>query len=197
MRGKDLHDAAIIHHQSRAARAVAAYWHALTCNGSVPKRAEIDPRAIQDALEYTFMAERISGGHARFRLAGGAVKALMGMELAGMPLLSVFNPAHRQDTARNIADAFDRPATLTISLLAPGTYAQPQLDGTLQAFPLRDDTEHMTHLIGTLVTTGQIGRVPRRFDVTSTQMAPVPSFASPRAGGRSARGHLRLVVSNT
>ena len=42
-----------------------AYWEGLRAEGDLPTRAQIDPRGIERALEYAFIAERIAPGVAR------------------------------------------------------------------------------------------------------------------------------------
>ena len=59
----------------------------------MPRRAEIDPRGIENALEYAFILERIAPGMARIRLAGIHLSDLMGMEVRGMPLTSFIDAA--------------------------------------------------------------------------------------------------------
>ncbi|MEM1421046.1 MAG: PAS domain-containing protein, partial [Pseudomonadota bacterium] len=49
---------------------VEAYWEGLRAGRLVPRRADVDPRGIDQALEYSFILERIAPGMARFRLAG-------------------------------------------------------------------------------------------------------------------------------
>ena len=65
---------------------VEAYWEALRGSRLMPTRAEIDPRGIEQALEYAFIVERIAPGIARLRIAGSHLNELMGMEVRGMPL---------------------------------------------------------------------------------------------------------------
>ena len=196
MRIKGLHDTAISRHQTNAVWAVDAYWHALTRGRVVPARGDIDPRAIQDALEYMFLAEQLRGGHARFRVAGGALAAAMGMALAGMPLLSLFRNDHRAEVARQVARVFDGPEKLTLTLNAPTRFDQPACDAEVRLYPLSDGTGRVTQLIGTFAAKGDIGRTPRRFDLVATQNTPLVGTPIPFWGNPITRGHLRLVVSN-
>ena len=70
-------------------RHVEAYWRALCAEGQIPARSEVDPRGMQDALEYAFLIERIAPGMAKLRVSGSHVSDLMGMEMAGMPMSSM------------------------------------------------------------------------------------------------------------
>ena len=71
-------------------RQVEAYWTALLTGDSVPMRSQIDPRGLENILEYTFILERIAPSLARFRLAGSHLNNLAGMEVRGMPLTAFY-----------------------------------------------------------------------------------------------------------
>ena len=62
-------------------RQAEAYWTALLTGEGVPMRSQIDPRGLENILEYTFILERIAPGLARFRLAGSHLNNLAGMEV--------------------------------------------------------------------------------------------------------------------
>ena len=50
---------------------VECYWHGLYhARGEIPARNEVDPRGIEQVLEYAMLMERIGPGIARIRLAG-------------------------------------------------------------------------------------------------------------------------------
>ncbi|MEL6207154.1 MAG: PAS domain-containing protein, partial [Pseudomonadota bacterium] len=86
------------------------YWHSLRGNRIVPARSEVDPRRIENALEYAFIVERIAPGMARFRLAGMHLNDLMGMEVRGMPLTAFFDPDARKRVSAAMERVFDDPA---------------------------------------------------------------------------------------
>ncbi len=75
-------------------RQAEAYWTALLTGRGVPMRSQIDPRGLENILEYTFILERIAPGLARYRLAGSHLNNLAGMEVRGMPLTTFLNPRH-------------------------------------------------------------------------------------------------------
>ncbi len=62
----------------RALSQVEAYWEGLRQGRDVPMRSDIDPRGIEDALEYAFILERIAPGLARLRVAGSHLSDVMG-----------------------------------------------------------------------------------------------------------------------
>lgn len=47
-----------------------AYWEALRGTRLMPDRADVNPRGIENLLEYAFIGERIAPGLVRLRLAG-------------------------------------------------------------------------------------------------------------------------------
>ena len=57
---------------------VRAYWQGLRQGTALPTRDKIDPRGIAEALESTFLLERIAPGVARFRIAGLHLHDLIG-----------------------------------------------------------------------------------------------------------------------
>ncbi|MFC3118128.1 PAS domain-containing protein [Jhaorihella thermophila] len=81
-------------------RQAEAYWIALSENGTIPRRTQIDPRALENILPQTFILERIAPGLARFRLAGQHLCALAGMEVRGMPFFGLFLPRLRALASR-------------------------------------------------------------------------------------------------
>jgi hypothetical protein len=48
--------------QFPACALVEAYWHSQKPKNSLPKRSAIDPRGIEDALNYAFILESIGTG---------------------------------------------------------------------------------------------------------------------------------------
>ena len=95
---------------------VEAYWEALRGTRLMPNRAEIDPRGIENALEYSFIVERIAPGIARLRIAGSHLSDLMGMEVRGMPLTAFIAPGSRRRVSDTLEEVFETPATCTLTL---------------------------------------------------------------------------------
>ena len=201
---------------------VQAYWEGLRAGRQLPLRSEVDPRGIERALEYAFVLERIAPQVARFRLAGMHLNDLMGMEVRGMPLTSFFLPQTRDRVGGIVEQVFQGPAIADLSLTAEGGPGKPALDARLLVLPLKSDLGDVSRALGCLISDGQIGRAPRRFDLaearittvepgrpTQTARAGLPQRASGLAeaaapfraasapaphAGRS-RAHLRLVKS--
>ena len=163
---------------------VERYWTALRGARLAPARSEVDPRRIEDALEYAFILERIAPGMARFRLAGMHLNDLMGMEVRGMPLTAFFEPEARRKVSDALEAVFERPAVARLDLGGEAGFARTELEGRLLLLPLKSDFGEITRVLGCLGTHGRIGRTPRRFHVTgarveslTTGLAAVPDPA--------------------
>lgn len=189
---------------------VRAYWEALRTGPDLPKRAQIEPRGIEGALEGAFIIERIAPGHARFRLAGMTLVDLMGMEVRGMPLSALFDPAGRAALGTALEQAFSAPAVLDLRLAAERGIGKPELTGRMLILPLRPEAGQAALALGCLATEGEFGRKPRRFHLmTATAevlnpagdhaqkvpgMAEAPARFAP-AQRPAERHYLRLVRS--
>ncbi len=154
---------------------IDAYWEALRGDRQVPLRAEIDPRGIDQALEYAFILERIAPKVARFRLAGMHLNELMGMEVRGMPVTTLFEPADRASVTTLLEHVFEQPAKARLRLgTAPGTWGHAGTAGELLLLPLRSDLGDISRALGCLVTDGiPIGRAPHRFTVAAREILPL------------------------
>jgi len=156
------------------------YWHALRGDRAVPARSEVDPRRIENALEYAFVLERIAPGMARFRLAGMHLNDIMGMEVRGMPLTAFFTPEARRRVGATLERVFEAPARAQLALAGEQGMGRPPLEGRLLLLPLKSDFGDVTRALGCFCTLGPVGRTPRRFDVTAEDIVPVraPTRAS-------------------
>jgi hypothetical protein len=158
---------------------VEAYWEGLRGMRLMPKRSEIDPRGIESALEYTFVLERIAPGMARIRIAGSHLGDLMGMEVRGMPLTSFITAPARRQVADALEEVFQRPATCELHLNAEVGIGRPQMGARLLLLPLKSDLGDVSRILGCFVAQGEVGLVPRRFDVVGAKISPIsaPSTA--------------------
>ena len=148
-----------------ALQQVDAYWEALRKNQLAPFRADVDPRGIEKALEYAFILERIAPGHARFRIAGMHLVTLMGMEVRGMPLATLFVPKAREPLSDALEQVFTEPEKATLSLSAERGIGKPPIDGQLMLLPMKSDPGEISRVLGCLVSEGTTGRTPRRFHI--------------------------------
>ncbi|MEM6742059.1 MAG: PAS domain-containing protein, partial [Pseudomonadota bacterium] len=150
-----------------------AYWQGLRGTRLVPARADVDPRQIEDALEYAFILERIAPGMGRFRLAGMHLNDLMGMEVRGMPMTAFFTPEARKMVSVALERVFADPAIVRLTLSGETGLGRPALDARLLLLPLKSDFGDVSRALGCLVTAGPLGRSPRRFAVRAEEIDPI------------------------
>ena len=163
---------------NRVMAEVRAYWEALRDGRDVPMRSDIDPRGIENALEYAFILERIAPGMARFRLAGMHLNELMGMEVRGMPLTAMFAPVGRKRIAEAMEACFTGVSVVEMVLQAETGVGKPPMTAKLLILPLKSDLGDVNRAIGCLIAEGPIGRTPRRFEAVSVSVVPVVAGAS-------------------
>jgi len=150
-----------------------AYWQRQRRNWDVPMRTDIDPRGIESLLPNAFIAEKVAPGLARLRIAGTHLSDIMGMEVRGMPLSTLIEPADRTRLADALVEVFERPAQLRLELESPGGLRRQTVRATMIILPLRSDLGDISRALGCLVTSGQLGPAPRRFRVVECQVTPV------------------------
>lgn len=146
-------------------QAVRGYWEALRQNGRLPRRDQIDPRGLAMALDKVFLVERIASGQARFRLAGMQLNDLMAMDVRGMPLSALFDPAARTRLAAELEQLFAAPSVLEIWLEAERGVGRPALSARMLLLPVIGSGGEPGLALGCLVAEGSLGRAPRRFAI--------------------------------
>ncbi len=152
---------------------VEAYWDALRVGQLLPMRSQIDPRGIEQALEYAFVLERIGPGIARLRIAGQHLTNLIGMEVRGMPLTALFAHPARRQIADCLEEVFQTPATARFHLKAAGDADSSALEARMILLPLKNDLGDISRALGCLVSRGHLGVAPRRFEVTAQDINPI------------------------
>lgn len=184
------------------------YWRALRHAQRIPSRNDIEPSQIDAALPHAFILQRVAPGVARMRVAGQRLHDLLQMDARGMPVSTFFVPEARDDIARLVEAAFTEPAIISVPLNAPGSIVRPHLTGAMLMLPLRDDKGQTSRILGAIVTDGQIGTRPRRFEITKgarirhdslgPRLASVEGLIHNNHVKRpgTARPALRLVVNN-
>ena len=190
-------------------RQAEAYWTALLTGADVPMRSQIDPRGLENILEYTFILERIAPGLARFRLAGSHLNKLAGMEVRGMPLTAFFEASARDEVKTHLEQVFSAPAVTELSVTSSGHLGRARLQARIILLPLKSDLGDVSRILGVMVSDGTIGTTPRRFSIADSrvrkvadvQLPPKPApnkvagFAEDQDGFEHAKSHLRLVSS--
>lgn len=152
---------------------VEAYWDALRAEREMPKRAEIDPRGIESALEHAFILERVAPGVARMRIAGSHLNDIMGMEARGMPITAFFEQDARLKVAGLLEEVFQTPATAEVIMRSTASLGQPALEARMILLPLKSDLGDVSRILGCLVSLGELGTAPRRFDLQTVKMRPL------------------------
>lgn len=192
---------------------IESYWSSVRGKRLVPSRCEIDPRGLDGVLSHAFILERITGGLARFRIAGSHASDLSGLELRQMPLSALFLPGSREILSDALQAVFDEPAIVRFTVSSPAGLGRDSLEGELILLPLRSDLGDVDRVLGGLVLEGKIGRTPRRIEIVGQIRKSLTGYAgaahtpkpkleaavepspAPKAS-QIGRGHLRLVVSN-
>lgn len=182
------------------------YWAGLIGpDGLPPLRRQVEPRGLVPVLEQSFIVERVAPGIARFRIAGMHLTDLMGMDVRGMPMLTLMEPAARDALSARVEAVFARSAILEMALEAERGFGRPPLEARLLMLPLRSQDGGVRLALGCLCTDGEIGRTPRRFAIardrleqmTAEPLREVAEDASPFAHAAFApipgKPHLRLV----
>lgn len=156
-----------------AIQEVRAYWEALRSGDGLPCRDQVDPRGLSKSLEQVFLIEQIAPQHARFRLAGMHLADLMGIDVTGMPLTSVFEPAARNRFSEALATVFAGPSVVDVWLEAERGIGRPALEGRMLLLPLIGTNGEPNLALGCLATHGVLGRSPRRFAISGLVRQPV------------------------
>lgn len=173
---------------SRIILEMREYWQSLRKGRAIPSRTDIEPRGIHRALDYAFIVERIAPGAARFRLAGRHLIDLMGMEVRGMPLCAVVNPASRGRFSDVLESVFKAPQIAELQFSSKADYARPELTGHMLLLPLKSDLGDVTRALGCLISEGELGAAPRRFDIASDKVMPIIEGGSTMSPSPSGTG---------
>ncbi|MGB7241069.1 MAG: PAS domain-containing protein [Sulfitobacter sp.] len=152
---------------------VVAYWEALRGARLLPNRSEIDPRGIEQALEYCFIVERVAPGVARLRVAGSHLNALMGMEVRGMPLSAFFTPPFRHEMGDTLEEVFQKPARCDVVLQSEPTKYQTRQTARMVLLPLKSDLGDVSRCLGCIVAPTVIKNAPQRFEIKRKLLHPI------------------------
>ncbi len=163
-----------------------AYWAALPRAGTVPRRADVDPRGVEQLLANAVILERVAPGVARFRIAGGHLTDLAGMEVRGMPVTALFAASSRPDMGAALTDLFDRPAIVQARLTGePGRFARA-VRGQMLLLPLCLENGEVSRAMGAVITDATAGSDPQKLtlsDLTIRPLSPAGYSAEPEAAG--------------
>lgn len=180
---------------------IEAYWEALRGDARAPTRQRIDPRGLEGALGVTFLAEALDDPHhpnrprllrptvVRLRLAGQMIRDAMGMEVRGMMLSALVQPAERPVLTALIDRVLGEGARITVHLVAPRAGVRPPVAARLLMLPVTDRDGRMTRILGGLSAPGlpvasDASGGPRRFLITGHDTRPPADLAE--VGARAA-----------
>ncbi len=169
---------------AREIRTIEDYWSAVKGNRLVPTRSDIDPKGLQGVLTHAFIVERIATGLARFRIAGSHLSELMGIEVRGIPLSSIFAPEARLPLSESVEAVFDDPSAVRLRLGAEAGFGRPEMTGEMVLLPLRSDLGEISRALGGLVMVGAVGRAPRRLLITGQTRRGLTGLAGPETDHR-------------
>ena len=153
------------------------YWESVRKGRLVPNRFEVDPRGLSGALSNAFILERISGGLARFRIAGSLITEAAGTELRGVPMSALFNGESRDELADAINAAFDDPSIIYLKVSSLASIGRPALEGNLVLLPLRSDLGDITRILGGFEFAGDVGSGPRKFNIDAQSRRGLTGYA--------------------
>ncbi|MCG6903054.1 MAG: PAS domain-containing protein [Rhodobacter sp.] len=161
---------------------VDAYWEGLRNGRLMPDRSEVDPRGMENALEFAFMLECVAPGVARVRIAGMHLNDLLGMEVRGMPLTALFEPAARERVAEVLARITNTPHVADLRLSSGRGVGRALLTAQMYLAPLSNQGQDTGRMLGCLQSDGRIGRTPRRFGLDQVQMRRIVSSSGKATG---------------
>jgi len=148
------------------------HWERLRAGRIAPLRSEIDPREIENVLEYAFILERVPAGEPRFRIAGMRLNDLMGMEVRAMPASSLIAPSFRDTFATILDRLFTTPEIVELQLVAarPGL---PEMKAEMLLLPMKSDTGEVSRVLGCLVANNPATTTPHRFAITDKKVTRI------------------------
>jgi hypothetical protein len=158
---------------------IMAYWNTLRHGNAVPARAAIDPGAIAPYLSSSGMVERSASGAVRLRLAGQDLQRLMRMNPRGLPLRTLFTLTSRARLAELVAQVFDGPGLLSMTMTADQGSAPP-ITAQMAMMPLRDTNGRITRAMIVLNVPKVRTISPCRFHIRQAHVAPVTPVAEHR-----------------
>ncbi len=166
------------------------HWSALRHGIDVPSRSEIDPRIFPDALENTFIFERISRGDYRIRLAGMNLCDMMGMEVRGQSAASFMRQNERSAIQQVLEQVLMRPAIGELELVATDLMGK-DINLNMILLPLRSDTGEINRIIGCISYPQQTFAPPLRFSIHAKKLTPTSMLngeGGDRASGFAEKG---------
>lgn len=139
-------------------------WDAARNGLPVPYRHALDPRNLGGTLENIFILEERSDFDFRFRICGQRICDLIGMEMRGMPAVSIVAPEFRQGFT-------DVMYQISTRFLATKLDVQGQRCGSgasILLLPMLGPTGKKDRILG-VATTPRDAMPPNRFEILSVE----------------------------
>lgn len=182
-------------------RALFDYWLEVKGDRLTPYRSELDPRAISQLLDSTFILENLGDGNVRFRLAGTRLCDKFGMELSGMSALAPWIENSRAEMRLLLDRVVAEPCVAQVACTAT-TRAGFLIEAEFAFMPIRSDFGDVSRILGCAYDLEPKGRItslgePPRFAIDSITFlpvdpgmnvdisdsnAPLPGFGEPGSG---------------
>jgi len=153
------------------------HWSALREGNDVPNRCEIDPRVFPDALENTFIFERIAKGDFRARLAGMNLCEMMGMEVRGQSAASFMQSDQRDQIQKVLEQILRRPAIGELALTGLDLKGST-VEVSMILLPLRSDMGEVNRVIGCISFPQKAFNAPLRFSIKEQKLTPLSALGS-------------------
>lgn len=141
-------------------RFLLAHWHRLAADGAPPPARRIDPTALRPAFGYMTVLEPIDGGRDfRYRLHGGALARMIGIDMTGRRLSEHPNHVHAAEFVIALFRAVRRRRRPLFSVRHLDGSAGARCRQTL-ALPFVDEVgDRVTRLLTATVPIGRDGQM--------------------------------------
>ncbi|MEM0977801.1 MAG: PAS domain-containing protein [Pseudomonadota bacterium] len=143
-------------------------WRQACGAAQLPMRSALDPRDFGADVGAIWVAERRSSDDFRFRVSGHVVGRIMGMEMRGMPAVSIIEPEDRQAMSELLITSCAQRMVAHVCLQSDhGTPHQ----STLLLMPMLGPTGKVDRILGALDVDCD-ALPPNRFRILQTKLFP-------------------------
>ena len=147
----------------RMMRQVEAYWEGLRPFGDLPSRDQINPRGLENALDYAFILDKPASGECVFRLGGERLGDILGIAIDRVPMVAMFLHTTQPALREALNAVFSDPAIMRAELSSEDSVMRPTFDANLLLLPVKNAANEVTQALGVLHFDGPLGRSPRQF----------------------------------
>lgn len=135
--------------KNTSTRTVYEYWNKLRGQRAAPERGDIEPGALRNVLQDTFVLENGPVGPV-FRLAGTRLCALFGGELKTRPFVALWPDVEAQGDVRRLADIVMDESAGAVAGFTAETAGGASIPLELLLLPLRHRGRTHARLLGAL-----------------------------------------------